>query len=227
MTSLSERVRPAALPELSRPAAPPAGVTTALAPAAAPPDAAGSIREAHRIGRAIVARAQAQAREIQAAAQEEGLEIGTRQAIARESAALRNAAEALGAAAARYDALAGELATALRRELPGMAVAVAERVLRRELSVRPETLALVIRDAIAALTPASRLDLHLHPDDLATIERHRALLADVLGGADLKLQPAPAVGAGGCFIETESFTLGAGVLEQLDRALALLKADQT
>jgi flagellar assembly protein FliH len=220
VTSLSERVRPLSLPELSRPAPPASG----LAPAA-PPDAAGSIREAHRIGRAIVARAQAQAGEIQTAAREEGLEIGTRLALEREGAALRNAAEALGAAAARYDALADQLAGALRRELPGMAVAIAERVLRRELSVRPETLALVIRDAIAALTPAVRLELHLHPADLATVERHRALLEDALGSAELKLQPAPAVGAGGCFIETESFTLGAGVLEQLERALALLKEE--
>ena len=225
MTSLSERVRPVALPELSRPAAPPAGIATSLTPTAAPADAAGSIREAHRIGRAIVARAQAQAREIQAAAREEGLEIGTRQAVARDGAALKNATEALVAAAARYDALADELAAALRSELPAMAVAVAERVLRRELSVRPEALALVIRDAIAALTPASRIELHLHPADLATVESHRALFADVLGGADLKLQPAPAVGAGGCFIETESFTLGAGVLEQLGRALALMKEE--
>jgi flagellar biosynthesis/type III secretory pathway protein FliH len=83
----------------------------------------------------------------------------------------------------------------------------------------------VIRDAIAALTPAVRLELHLHPADLATVERHRALLEDALGSAELKLQPAPAVGAGGCFIETESFTLGAGVLEQLERALALLKEE--
>jgi flagellar assembly protein FliH len=201
------------LPELTR-RAPVAG------PAA--DDAAGSIREGHRIARAIVARAQAQATELEAAAREEGLEIGARLATERDGAALRNAAAALTAATARYDAMTHELGEQLQESLPQMAVTIAERILRRELSMRPETLALVIRDAIATLTPATRVELRLHPDDLATLERYRPLVAEALGGAELKLEAAVEVGVGGCFIETEALTLGAGPLQQLERALALL-----
>jgi flagellar assembly protein FliH len=206
-------VRPLPLPELTR--------RTSNGEACAD-EAAESVREGHRIGRAIIAQATAQATQIQATAHEQGIEMGRRTALEREGQALRNAVAALMDATARLDALGRELLPALETALPRLAVTIAERILRRELTVRPETLAHVIRDAVTTVLPAARVDIHLHPDDLGTIERYRAVFADALGGAELRLEAAPDVGVGGCFIETESLTLAAGPLQQIERALALL-----
>jgi len=215
MSSSERVVRPLALPELSRHEARRAAVPVLGS-------ASDAVREGHRIASAIVARANEQAQTIAAAAREQGAEQGLRLAREREGQSLRDAAAALADAAARLDAAREDLAGELRAALPDLAVAVAERLLRHELAVRPEALVLLIRDAIGAVTPAGRVTIRLHPEDLATLERHRDLLAGVLGGAEVRVETTPEVGRGGCRIDTESLTLGAGVPQQIERALALL-----
>jgi flagellar biosynthesis/type III secretory pathway protein FliH len=184
-----------------------------------------TLREGQRLARAIVARATAQARELQATAEERGLEAGTRTAFDREGPALRNVAAALADAVARVETARRDLVRRLEATVPELAVAIAERVLRRELTVDPARLADVIRDAMPAVVPAASIHVRLHPDDLATVERHRTRLEDVIGAAGLSLEASPDVGRGGCVIETESSILPAGIPEQLERALALLKGE--
>jgi flagellar biosynthesis/type III secretory pathway protein FliH len=216
-TFLSEPgVRPFMLPELDR----------RPGKAASPGDtAADTLREGQRLARSIVTRATAQAREMQAAAEERGLEAGTRAAFDREAPALRSVAAALADAVARVEAARRDLIRRLEATVPELAVAIAERVLRRELSVDPSRLADVIRDAMPAVLPAASIHVRLHPDDLATLERHRGRLEDVIGASALSLDASPEVGRGGCVIETESAILPAGIPQQLERALALLKGE--
>jgi flagellar biosynthesis/type III secretory pathway protein FliH len=217
---LSERVRPFALPELERR---PAAARVVTSASDGPGD---TLREGHRIARAIVAQATAQARDIQAAAEERGLEAGTRVALEREGPALRNVAAALADAVARVETARRDLVRRMETAVPELAVAVAARVLGRELALDPARLADVIRDAMPAVLPATSIRVRLHPEDLATIERHRARLDEVVGGAALALEASPEVGRGGCVIDTESLILPAGVPQQLERALALLKAER-
>ncbi len=212
MSLSSPSVRPPRFAELSRP------------PAEAPAGAAlEAVREGHRIAHAIVARAEAEAQEIAAAAREQGFEAGRRQALEQVGGELRSAAAALGAAAARLEDLLDRLRQGVIASLPEAAVEIAARVLGQELSARPEALVALIREAVAAVTPAPRVEIQVHPDDLATVERYRDLLAGVLGGAEVRFEASAAVGRGGCFIETPSLTLAAGVPQRLERALALLK----
>jgi flagellar assembly protein FliH len=205
-------VRPFMLPELERrPAVVPEGGDTA----------ADALREGQRLARAIVARATAQAREIQATAEERGREAGVRAAFDREAPALRNVATALADAVARVETARRDLVRRLEATLPELAVAIAERVLRRELTVDPARLG----DAMPAVLPAASIHVRLHPEDLATVERHRARLEDVIGAASFSLEASPEVGRGGCMIETDSSILPAGIPQQLERALALLKGE--
>jgi flagellar assembly protein FliH len=216
---LSDRVRPFALPELEhRPPAP-------REPAPSADGAGDALREGQRIARAIVARATAHARELQAAAEERGMEAGMRAALDREGPALRNVAAALADAVTRVEAARRDLVRRMEATVPDLVVGIAERVLGRELTVDPARLVDVIRDAIPAVLPASSIRLRLHPEDLATIERHRARLEEVVGNTGLALEASLEVGRGGCVIDTESLILPAGIPQQLERALALLKAD--
>lgn len=189
-------------------------------------DALEAVREGHRIAHAIIARAEAQAQEISATAREQGFEAGRRLALEQTSTELRNVASVFAAAAAKLEELQTRLAQELASELPELAVEIARRVLGHELQTSPETLVQVVRDAIAAVMPAPRVELRVHPDDLAIIERHRDLLADALGGADLRFEPTPTVGRGGCFVETPSLTVAGGIPQQLERALKLLRGER-
>ena len=197
------------------------------APALAPEpqrstDALEAVREGHRIAHAIIARAEAQAQEIGAAAREQGFEAGRRQALEQIGAELRSAASALAAGAQKLDESQARLHAQVMAELPGAAVEIASRILRQELTLKPEALVRVIRDALAAVTPAARVELRVSPEDLALFDQHKALLAEVLGSGDLRLESSPEIRRGGCLIETEALTLAAGIVEQLERALELL-----
>lgn len=214
-------VRPPVFAELHRRPAPP--------PAPEPGRGAEgleAVREGHRIAHAIIARAEAQAQEISAAAREQGFEAGRREALEHASVELRQVLAALAAAAARLEQARQDLAATLGGELPGLAVAIAERLLQHELTTRPETLLEVIRDAVHAVLPATRVEIRVHPDDLAVIERHRQLLADVLAGVDVRFEPTPTVGRGGCFVETPALTLAGGLPQRVARALDLLRGGE-
>lgn len=207
-------MRPLLLPELES--------RTPRTPAAASGEHA--VREGHRIAGALVARAKARVAEIETAAHAEGLAQGLRRALEDEGPALRLAAAALAEAAAGFEAARRALDERLAADLPGLAVGIAERILRRELAERPDTLAHLLREALAAVLPATRVTVRLHPADAATIERHRGDLAPVLGAAELCVETTEEVGAGGAVVETEHLVLGAGVPQQIERALGLLTA---
>ena len=185
-------------------------------------DALEAVREGHRIAHAIIARAEAQAQEIGAAAREQGFEAGRRQALEQMGAELRSAASALAAAAQKLDDSQSRLHAQVMAELPGAAVEIASRILRQELALKPDALVRVIRDALAAVTPTSRVEPRVNPEDLAVFDQHKALLADALGSADVRLESSPDIRRGGCLIETDALTLAAGIVEQLERALELL-----
>ena len=199
--------------------------TPAPPPAPEPPrstDALEAVREGHRIAHAIIARAEAQAQEIVAAAREQGFEAGRRQALEQVGTELRSAAAALAAAAQKLEETEARWQAHVMAELPGAAVEIAARILRQELTLKPEALVRVIRDALAAVTPAARVELRVNPDDLAVFDQHKSLLADALGSADVRLESSPDIRRGGCLVETEALTLAAGIVEQLERALELL-----
>jgi flagellar biosynthesis/type III secretory pathway protein FliH len=185
-----------------------------------------AVREGHRIAHAIIARAEVQAQEISAAAREQGLEAGRRVALEQVGGELKQVAVALAAAADHLAEARQRLHDELASTLPAAAVEIAARILGRELSLKPEALVHIVREAIVAVTPAARVDIRLHPADLAVVERHRDLLSEALGTADVRFEPAPSVGRGGCFVETEGLTLTAGVPQLVERALALLKGDE-
>ena len=194
-------------------------------PAPEPPrgtDALEAVREGHRIAHAIIARAEAQAQEISAAAREQGFEAGRRHALEQVGAELRHAAGALIAAAQKLADTQAKVQSDVMAELPGAAVEIASRILRQELVLRPDALVRVIRDALGAVTPAARVELRLHPADLAIVDQQKTLLTEVLGTADLRLEASPEIERGGCRVETEALTLAAGIVEQLERALEIL-----
>ncbi len=183
-----------------------------------------AVREGQRIASALIARATAHAAELRAAAEARGRAEGRAHAFEQESRDLRAAVAALEAAAARLTEAHREMERRLEDALPGLVVEVARRILRRELELAPEILVAMVREGFAAVSPAARIVARIHPEDLACLERHRAALAAGLEGADLRLEPSPDVGRGGCVIETESLTLAAGLPQRIARALELLAA---
>jgi len=165
-------------------------------------------------------------------------------ALAREAEALRDEARRNGYADGR-DAAAAELtetlASAAREAAAArlqaepaalrlcgrLAAKMAEKIVGHAVEVEPEALTAIAAQALAASRArAGLIKLRVNPDDRAALERdhaRRALLARFEGGVELEIVADPAVGRGGCVVETATVRLDARLETQiaaLERAVA-------
>lgn len=109
------------------------------------------------------------------------------------------------------------------REVVSLSLAIAEKVLRHELSLGPEKLAAIIQQGLELAVGKSTVAIHLHPEDLAKIEpRLLTLVPEANRFSDIKLVPSNHVSLGGCVVVTEHGRIDAQVdtmLERIEREL--------
>ena len=162
--------------------------------------------------RAIVAEAEARARELLEAAQAEreriradAAEQGRAEGLARAGATL------VAAAAARDRRLAGA-----EREVVALALDVARKVLGRELAQDPGAVADLAAQALAVARDRREVTLRVNPEDADAIRAAAGRLGALLARAPgLDVREDPAVERGGAVVETEAGRVDARVEAQL------------
>ncbi|HEY9102573.1 flagellar assembly protein FliH [Chitinimonas sp.] len=148
----------------------------------------------------------------QAAGFEAGQQAG-RQTGMDEVERFRGLADQLAAAVAGYEA---RLAEPIR----DIAVAVARQVLRSSLSVEPERVLSVIREAINSLPELhGPLRVELHPDDLALV---KSLLAEEGAAVQWRFEPVTDIERGGCRIAHATVELDLTLPTRWRRVVAAL-----
>ena len=111
-------------------------------------------------------------------------------------------------------------------EMRTLAVRIAEKILGRELTVRPEAVVDIVAEALNAAGSARQVLVRCHADDLAALERGRPrLLARCSRAQAVQLRADPHVGRGGCIVETELATIDARLSTQLDAIERALRGD--
>lgn len=181
---------------------------------------------ARQRARALVERARAEAEALRSAAREEGfragfeagLEAGREQGAQEVAQRLRAVVERLEEAAAEAARRRDRALARAQEDVVKLALAVAERVVRREVASGPEVTAAVVRSVLQEMPAASagRVVVRVHPDE------HRLLAAGWSPGGAGPAGPVrlewiadPAVEPGGCVIETEMGTIDAGLEARL------------
>lgn len=162
--------------------------------------------------RAIVAEAEARARELLEGAQEEreriradAAEQGRAEGLARAGATL------VAAAAARDRRLAGA-----EREVVALALDVARKVLGRELAQDPGAVADLAAQALAVARDRREVTLRVNPADADAIRAAAGRLGALLARAPgLDVREDPTVERGGAVVETEAGRVDARVEAQL------------
>lgn len=162
--------------------------------------------------RAIVAEAEARARELLEGAQEEreriradAAEQGRAEGLARAGAAL------VAAAAARDRRLAGA-----EREVVALALDVARKVLGRELAQDRSAVADLAAQALAVARDRREVTLRVNPEDADAIRAAAGRLGALLARAPgLDVREDPTVERGGAVVETEAGRVDARVEAQL------------
>ncbi len=156
-----------------------------------------------------------------------GLEEGQRQG---EAAALEEMRERLSSAAGALCDAAKVFESAHKRleeDLPGdcaeLALAVARRIIKREVEVSPQVLAANLEHAVKLIVGARSIRIAFHPDDRATLDAALAKLGvsfPAIKGAGIVEDPS--LSRGGCRVYTETGMVDADLDSQLDRLVQQL-----
>jgi flagellar assembly protein FliH len=140
-----------------------------------------------------------------------GAEAGAR----RSEAMLRRLGETLNEIAGLRERILRQS----ERQLVELALALARRIVRREVARDDEFLMALARVAVDRLGESSSATIHLHPDDFArTPARH----VEEWSASHVKVVPDAAVPRGGCRVESPFGFVDAGIdaqFQELARAL--------
>ena len=99
-----------------------------------------------------------------------------------------------------------------------LGVAIAEKLLQRQLAARPEFATEMISDALRLAAGQPQLTVYLHPDDLSAWgDRAPQIVQSLTACADTTLVPDPHSMRGGCRIETRHGEIDARVETMLHR----------
>jgi flagellar assembly protein FliH len=108
------------------------------------------------------------------------------------------------------------------RQMVQLAVAIARRVVHREVTLDPDLLIAMARVAMERLGETAQVKVRLHPDDY---EAAGAARVAQLAGSNVMIMADAHLGRGGCRIESDMGILDAGVDAQLHEIARALLGD--
>jgi flagellar assembly protein FliH len=140
----------------------------------------------------------------------QGERAGAEAAATRGEAMLRRLAQTID----ELGALRAELIHKSERQLVQLAIAIANRVIQREITLDSELLVAMARVALDRLGDTSSATIRLHPEDYAAALAARG---GELSTESVKVVADPIVSRGGCLVESDfgliDLTLGAQIAE--------------
>lgn len=108
----------------------------------------------------------------------------------------------------------------LSRGVLDLACAIARQVVRNELSINPNAVQPVIREALGMLTTDAKVALvRLHPQDLDLVQES---LAQEVPNLKITLVPDPTLSRGGCLVESAGTVVDGTLERRWQRAVASL-----
>jgi flagellar assembly protein FliH len=99
-----------------------------------------------------------------------------------------------------------------------LATAIAERVVRGELSRRPEITLRLVREALELAAGSSNVRLQLHPDDYTALGSQVGSMIEAMSGlGNAEVVCDPSMTPGGCRVETRFGVIDQQLESQLKR----------
>ena len=177
-------------------------------------------------GHQLLAQAQADAVAMGAKAQSEGtvagLEAGRAEAAEHIADGIATLADLIESARAQRR----EIVDGAEPELLKLAMAIAERIVHREIEIDPEIVTSMVRVGLARLSGREKVTIRVNPGDVATMREHRETLLSNSDVESLRVVEDQRVDRGGVVIETESGTIDAKIGTQLREARRVLSPDE-
>jgi flagellar assembly protein FliH len=170
----------------------------------------------------IIAEARSEATRLKAQAAQEGKQAALKAVETslrgRADEQLQSALKALGQAATDIERSRDAWQKQWELQAVNLAVAIAERILRREVKARPEITLDLLRETLQMAAGSQQLTIRLHPLDCETLgSQAEALVKRLAGLAAVQIVADPTVSPGGCRIETDHGNIDATLETQLAR----------
>lgn len=192
--------------------------------------AQGLLDEIRQQATQMVAKAQAEADQIRRKAHEDGYRTGlaAAQKSANDSAAttlqqqitqhVSQARPIIEQTIAGISRAKQEWLSHWEAEAVGLATGIAQRVIRRELSHKPEITTAFVREALELAAGSQRVKLHLNPTDFNVLREQVEQLASHINKlATTEVVADPAISPGGCQVTTEYGMIDQQIETQLKR----------
>jgi flagellar assembly protein FliH len=192
------------------------------------------LESARQQSQQILAEAEIQAAELRRRAFEEGRAAGEQAGLQSAQNVIENRAKELASGQVRQElsstlpaiqAVVAELKYERDRWLDAwegaairLSASIAEKILRCELSKRPELTANIIREALQLAAGAPDMRVRMHPLDIEQMRECSREIVDRLAGlGESALVPDESISRGGFVIETRHGVIDARLESQLDR----------
>jgi flagellar biosynthesis/type III secretory pathway protein FliH len=173
----------------------------------------------------VLAAVRAEAERIRAQARAAGEAEGRAAALAAVQAEAESSLGALGSAVQSVIELQSQVIASLERDATELALAVSEQILAGALSVEPERVLDVTRNALRHLAERRRVIVVVNPGDLELVSEAAERLRTELGGIEhLAVQSDRRIGRGGAVARTEAGEIDAAIETQLARAREIAAA---
>jgi flagellar assembly protein FliH len=155
----------------------------------------------------------AQAAALEAAALEQGRQSGQQQARAEFEAALAKNREQISQALREFTLERQNYYRRIEGEVVQLSLAIARKILHRETQIDPNALAGIVRITLEKLDSATKVSLHVHPQDAADWRHYFACRVENVPSPDVYEDAS--VGRGECRIETSLGSTEVGMESQL------------
>lgn len=92
----------------------------------------------------------------------------------------------------------------LKEEIRGLAIDIAEKIVTKELEIKPDDVVAIAEEAIQLVSNRKYIVLWVHPGEKEICEKHRErLISHLPPKAEVHIMANEAVARGGCIIETD------------------------
>ena len=115
----------------------------------------------------------------------------------------------------------------LEHDAYAFALAVAERIVKREILLDDEIVVRQVREALRRIVGVESIKVRVHPDDEVLVRSHRAaLLALTDATRDVVIEPDNTIERGGCILESASGNVDARIATQLRQVEHALRIEE-
>jgi flagellar assembly protein FliH len=181
-----------------------------------PKDQESRLQTAEEQAESLVRQAKVEASEIEKQAYERGFSEGEKAGRELGEKALEALLKQYAKTLEELNNLRKEIFAASEGEVVRLALEIARKVIRREVSADEELVLTLVKVALSRLADQTVMTVRVNPADYQTIQRHHHAHSSSSSLAEgVKLVDDPSVSRGGCLIETESGIIDARIEEQL------------